>query len=79
MAKTLEDILKNYSFMQKSKNAFRKRRVWVDDLPEDMTTEGSKGYHKLISLLYDISELTGRLIEVNKIVDDLDFLTTENY
>ena len=79
MAKTLEDILKDYSLMQKSKNAFRKRRVWIDDLPDDMTAEGHKGYRKLTSLLYDIADLTQEKVAIYKIVDKLDFITTQNY
>lgn len=81
MTKTLEDILKDYKFMQKSKNAFRKRRIWIDDLPDDMTAEGHKGYRKLISLLYDISNLVNEKNSntIHRIIDELDFITTQNY
>ena len=79
--KTLEDILKDYKFMQKSKRAFRKRRIWIDDLPDDMTAEGHRGYRKLISLLYDISHLVNERNQntIHRIIDELDFITTQNY
>lgn len=81
MAKTLEDILKDYKFMPKSKNAFRKHRVWIDNVPDDMTAEGHRGYRKLISLLYDISDLVNERNSntINRIIDELDFITTQNY
>lgn len=69
---TLEDILHKYKFVPKSKKVFRKNVIWVDDLPEIGTKAGYKGYSKLISLLYDIAHLTGDLIAVNMLVDELD-------
>ena len=69
---TLEDILHNYKFVPKSKKCFRKNVKWVDDLPEIGTKAGYKGYHSLISLLYDIATVTGDLITVNILVDELD-------
>ena len=69
---TLEDILHKYKFVPKSKKCFRKNVIWVDDLPEIGTKAGHKGYSKLISLLYDIGHLTGDLIAVNMLVDELD-------
>lgn len=69
---TLEDILHKYRFVPKSKKVFRKNVKWVDDLPEIGTNAGYKGYSKLISLLYDIGHVTGDLITVNILVDELD-------
>ena len=68
----LEDLLHEYKFVPKSKPVFRKNIKWVDDLPETGTKAGHKGYHRLISLLYDVANITGDLISVNRIVDDLD-------
>ena len=68
----LEALLHEYKFVPKSKPVFRKRIIWVDDLPETGTKAGHKGYHKLISLLYDIANITGDLITINTIVDELD-------
>ena len=81
MTKTLEDILKDYKFMPKSKNAFRKRRIWIDDLPDDMTAEGHRGYRKLICLLYDIANLVNERNSntIHRIIDELDFITTQNH
>lgn len=69
---TLEDILHKYKFVPKSKKCFRKNVKWVDDLPEIGTKAGHKGYSQLIHLLYDIGHLTGDLITVNTLVDELD-------
>ena len=69
---TLEDILHEYNFVPKSKKVFRKNIKWVDDLPEIGTKAGHKGYAKLVGLLYDIGHLTGDLIAVNMLVDELD-------
>lgn len=77
MYKTLEDILKEYKFAPKSKKLFRKKAIWVDDLPEFTTVAGAKAYRNLISLLYDISNLTG--CNVNPLVDSLDTIVTTNY
>ena len=68
----LEDLLHEYKFVPRSKKVFRKNIKWVDNLPETGTIEGHKGYHKLISLLYDIANITGDLITINRIVDELD-------
>lgn len=70
--KTLEDILHDYKFVPKSKSVFRKNVKWVDDLPETGTKVGHRGYAKLIRLLYDIANVTGDLITINIIVDELD-------
>lgn len=79
--KTLEDILKDNKLMPKSKPAFRKRRIYIDDLPDDMTKAGHEGYRRLIHLLYDIGNLIGGVSELNihRIIDELDFITTQNY
>ena len=68
----LEDLLHEYKFVPKSKKVFRQNIKWVDDLPETGTKAGYKGYHKLISLLYDVANITGDLTAINRIVDDLD-------
>lgn len=68
----LEDLLHEYKFVPRNKKVFRKNIKWVDDLPEIGTKAGHKGYHRLISLLYDIANVTGDLIAINRIVDDLD-------
>ena len=68
----LEDLLHEYKFVPKSKKVFRQNIKWVDGLPETGTKAGHKGYHKLISLLYDVANITGDLITINRIVDDLD-------
>ena len=75
---TLEDILKKYKFLQKSKNAFLKRIKIVDDIPQYCTSDGAIAYRKLISLLYDIGELAN--VDVNNIVYKLDYIVEhENY
>ena len=75
---TLEDILKKYKFLPKSKNAFLKRIKIIDEIPEYRTVNGAIAYRKLISLLYDIGKLTN--IDVNNIVDKLDYIVAhENY
>lgn len=75
---TLEDILKKYKFLPKSKNAFLKRIKIIDEIPEYCTVNGAIAYRELISLLYDIGELTN--IDVNNIVDELDYIVAhENY
>ena len=71
---TLEDVLHKYKFVPKSKKVFRKNIKWVDDLPEIGTKAGHKGYAQLISLLYDIGNITDDLISVNNLVDELDQL-----
>lgn len=76
---TLEELLKKYKFAPKSKQLFRKRRIYIDDLPDDMTKEGHKAYSKLISFVYDLGRLTNEENFINRIVDELDYLTTENY
>ena len=68
----LEDLLHEYKFVPRSRKVFRKNIKWVDDLPETGTKAGHKGYHRLISLLYDIANITDDLITINRIVDDLD-------
>lgn len=75
----LEELLKEYGFAQRSRKLFRTKRIWVDDLPEDMTKAGMKAYGKLISLLYEIAKLTGELKAVNEIVSALDAITAEQY
>ncbi len=75
---TLEDILKRYKFLPKSKKAFLKRAKIIDDIPEYRTVDGARAYNKLISLLYAIGRLTGE--DVNNIVDKLDYIVTrDNY
>ena len=78
---TLEDLLKNNKLMPKSKPAFRKHRIYIDDLPDDMTKAGHIGYGKLIRLLYDVGKLVGGVSElhIHRIIDELDFITTQNY
>ena len=53
----------------------------ADDLPDDMTKAGHKGYSRLINLLYDIGKLVGGISElhIHRIIDELDFITTQNY
>jgi len=79
--KTLEDVLKDHKFIAKSKRVFRKRRIYVDDLPDDMTKAGHKAYRELISLIYDLAKLLGGASSshLHRIVDELDFITTQNY
>ena len=79
--KTLEDVLKDNKLMPKSKSAFRKHRIYIDDLPDDMTKAGHKGYSRLIHLLYDVGKLVGGISElhIHRIIDELDFITTQNY
>jgi len=79
--KTLEDILKEYKFAPKSKQLFRKRRIYIDYLPDDMTKVGHKAYRNLICLLYDIAHLLNEhnSNSIHRIVDELDFITTQNY
>ena len=75
---TLEDILKKYRFLQKSKNAFLKRTKIIDEIPEYCTVDGAIAYRKLISLLYDIGKLAK--VDVNNIVYELDYIVShENY
>lgn len=76
---TLEDILRKYKFAPKHRAVFRKNRIWIDDLPDDMTKTGHKAYHKLICLLYDIAKVTNDLSAVNKLVDTLDQITSEGW
>ena len=79
--KTLEDILHEYKFAPRSKKLFRKRRIYVDDLPDDMTKVGHRAYRDLISLLYDIGHLTNEVNSnaIQRIIDELDFITTQQY
>ncbi len=58
--KTLEEILQEYMDC--------KRPIGVDG---EITTWGAKSYDKLISLLYDLVELTGE-VEVQEVVKELD-------
>ena len=75
---TLEDILKNYKFLSKNKNAFLQRIKIIDGIPEYCTFDGAIAYRKLISLLYDIGELAN--VNVDNIVDKLDYIVAhENY
>ena len=75
---TLEDILKRYKFLPKSKNAFLKRTKIIDGIPEYRTVNGATAYKQLISLLYDVGELVN--VDVNNIVDKLDYIVShENY
>ena len=75
---TLEDILKNYKFLSKNKNAFLQRIKIIDGIPEYCTFDGAIAYRELISLLYDIGELAN--VDVNNIVDKLDYIVAhENY
>lgn len=79
---TLEDLLKDNKLMPKSKSAFRKRRIYIDDIPDDMTKAGHIGYARLIHLLYDIARLLNDNVNKNaihRIIDELDFITTQNY
>ena len=76
---TLEDILRKYDFAPKKRAVFRKKRIWVDDLPDDMTRTGHKAYSKLIHFVYDLGKLTGEEIACHRIVDVLDQITTEQY
>lgn len=66
----LEDLLHEYKFVPKSKPVFRKRIIWVDDLPETGTKAEHKGYATLVRMLYDIETITGE--DVNRIIDELD-------
>lgn len=76
---TLEELLKKYGFAPKNKQLFRKRRIWIDDLPDDMTSAGHKAYKKLIDFVYDLGRLTGEKNTAHRIVDILDQITTEQY
>ena len=75
---TLEDILKRYKFLPKSKNAFLKKTKIIDEIPEYCTVNGAIAYSKLISLLYDIGKLAK--VDMNNIVYELDYIVShENY
>ena len=79
---TLENLLKDNKLMPKSKPAFRKHRIYIDGLPDDMTKAGHEGYTRLVHLLYDIAKLLNDNINKNaihRIIDELDFITTQNY
>lgn len=76
---TLEDLLRKYNFAPKKRRLFRKKRIWVDDLPDDMTATGHKAYYKLISFVYDLGKLTGEENAAHRMVDVLDQITTEQY
>jgi len=76
---TLEDLLKKYKFAPKGKQLFRKKRIWVDDLPDDMTNAGHKAYSKLVNFVYDLGKLTNEECAAHRMVDILDQITTEQY
>ena len=78
---TLEDILHKYKFVPKSKKVFRKYPKLIEEprFYEWGTTAGYKGYSDLVSLLYDIAELTEDLVSVNKLIDKLDNIMSETY
>ena len=65
---TLEDILRKYDFAPKKRAVFRKKRIWVDDLPDDMTKTGHKAYSKLIHFVYDLGKLTSE--DIRKMLED---------
>lgn len=71
---TLEDVLHKYKFVPKSKKVFRKNIRRVDDFHKTGTKAGHKGYAQLISLLYDIGNITDDLISASRLVDELDQL-----
>lgn len=79
MSLDLEMLLRNYNFAPKKRALFRKKRIWVDDLPDDMTSTGHKAYHKLINFVYDLGRLTGEENATHRMVDVLDQITTEQY
>lgn len=72
--KTLEEILQEYF---KCKKPFLKNPYYDEKelAPVTMTTWGYAAYGKLISLLYEIGELTD--VDVNRIVDRLDSIADE--
>ena len=78
---TLEDILHKYKFVPKSKKCFRKHPKLIEEprFYEWGTIAGNKGYSDLVSLLYDIAELTGATVQINHIVDELDNIMSETY
>lgn len=76
--KTLEDILKDYRFIAKSKQVFRKNpKRYKSGLVDFCTKEGANSYEKLTSLLEDLGELTG--ISIGKMIDELDYIVREEY
>ena len=76
---TLEELLKKYGFAPNSKKLFRTKRVWIDDLPDDMTKAGHKAYSELVDFVYDLGKLTGEECAAHRMVDVLDQITTEQY
>lgn len=75
----LETLLRKHNFAPQKRALFRQKRIWVDDLPDDMTLTGHKAYHKLINLVYDLGKLTGEENAAHRMVDVLDQITTEQY
>lgn len=76
--KTLEDILKEYKFISRSKKVFRKNpKRYEGDLINFCTKDGANSYDKLTSLLEDLGELTG--ISIGKMIDELDDIVREEY
>lgn len=72
--KTLEEILQEYF---NCKKPFLKHPYFDEKerAPITFTQRGSAAYSQLISLLYDISDLTG--IGVEHIIDQLDSISSE--
>ena len=76
--KTLEDILKDYKFIAKSKQVFRKNpKRYEEGLTDYCTKDGANAYDQLISLLSDLGNLTG--ISMDKMIDELDDIVKEEY
>lgn len=76
--KTLEDILKDYKFIARSKQVFRRNpKRFEDGLTNFCTKDGANSYEKLISLLSDLGDLTG--ISIGKMIDELDDIVREEY
>ena len=46
--------------------------------PEGFTKAGSNAYEKLTTLLYKIGRITGKSLELNAIVEELDKISLEN-
>lgn len=76
---TLEELLKKYKFAPRHKQLFRKRRIWIDGLPDDMTNAGHLAYGKLVGFVYNLGKLTGEENAAHRMVDVLDQITTEQY
>ena len=76
--KTLEDILKDYNFISRNKQVFRKNPKKYEGVFVDFCTkDGGNAYDKLISLLCDLGNLTG--ISTGKMIDELDDIVREKY